>query len=93
MFLIHQCQPVSCGSVSLESSYEKVGECVYASTLLYEYEGSGLKALTAEAPCFSWRLAYSEVCDSIANEMSTTFCSFIEHWFQASYIEDVAFIS
>lgn len=52
--------PVSCGSVSLESSYEKVGECVYASTLLYEYEGSGLKALTAEAPCFSWRLAYSE---------------------------------
>ncbi|KAJ8436889.1 hypothetical protein Cgig2_017314 [Carnegiea gigantea] len=52
--------PVSCGNVSLESSYEKVGECVYTSTLLYEYEGFRLKALTAKAPCFSWRLAYSE---------------------------------
>jgi len=81
MFLFYQCQPVSCGNVSLESSYEKVHECVYTSTLLYEYEGFGWKALTAKAPYFSWRLTYSEVCDCFANEMSSAF--FIGHWFQA----------
>ncbi|EXB83848.1 hypothetical protein L484_023455 [Morus notabilis] len=33
----------SCGSVSLESSYEKAARCIYSSTLLYEYGGLDLK--------------------------------------------------
>ncbi|XP_056693691.1 uncharacterized membrane protein At1g16860 isoform X2 [Spinacia oleracea] len=54
--------PVSCGDVSLETSYEKVGRCVYTSTLLYEYIGFGFKALNVKQP-FLWRLADSErVC-------------------------------
>ncbi|CAK9167032.1 unnamed protein product [Ilex paraguariensis] len=51
---------VSCGSVSLESSYEKVTRCVYTSTLLYESGGLGLKPADATGSCFLWRLAYSE---------------------------------
>lgn len=58
--LFYSCQPVSCGDIALESSYEKVGRCVYTSTLLYEYEGFGFKSLNAKQPCFLWRLAYSE---------------------------------
>ncbi|KAD7117979.1 hypothetical protein E3N88_05247 [Mikania micrantha] len=30
---------VTCGSVPLESSFQKVGRCVYVSTELYEYKG------------------------------------------------------
>ncbi|XP_021748725.1 uncharacterized membrane protein At1g16860-like [Chenopodium quinoa] len=52
--------PVSCGEVSLESSYENVGGCVYTSTLLYEYQGFGFKAFNLKQPCFLWRLAFSE---------------------------------
>ncbi|XP_019107632.2 uncharacterized membrane protein At1g16860 isoform X2 [Beta vulgaris subsp. vulgaris] len=55
--LVHITGPVSCADVCLESSYEKVGGCVYTSTLLYEYEGFGLNA---KQPCFLWKLAYSE---------------------------------
>lgn len=60
IIFVCSCQPVSCADVCLESSYEKVGGCVYTSTLLYEYEGFGLNA---KQPCFLWKLAYSEVCD------------------------------
>ncbi|XP_027108553.1 uncharacterized membrane protein At1g16860-like isoform X1 [Coffea arabica] len=50
----------SCGSVSLESSYEKVNQCIYTSTLLYEFEEPGLKPIDDMKSCFQWRLAYSE---------------------------------
>ncbi|GMH21761.1 hypothetical protein Nepgr_023603 [Nepenthes gracilis] len=52
--------PVSCGNISLESSYEKVSRCIYTSTLLYEYKGFGLRDLDANEACFLWKLAYSE---------------------------------
>ncbi|KAK9743208.1 hypothetical protein RND81_03G224400 [Saponaria officinalis] len=52
--------PVSCGNVSLESSYERVSKCVYTSTLLYEYHGFGFTMLDANVPSFLWRLAYLE---------------------------------
>ncbi|OIS97390.1 putative membrane protein [Nicotiana attenuata] len=52
---------VSCGNVSLESSYEKVGRCVYTSTLLFECGELGLKPVDVKESCFRWRLAYSEV--------------------------------
>ncbi|XP_059312412.1 uncharacterized membrane protein At1g16860-like [Lycium ferocissimum] len=51
---------VSCGNVSLESSYEKVGRCVYTSTLLFECGQLGLKTVDVKESCFGWRLAYSE---------------------------------
>ncbi|CAN4108477.1 unnamed protein product [Withania somnifera] len=51
---------VSCGNVSLESSYENVGRCVYTSTLLFECGELGLKPVDVKESCFGWRLAYSE---------------------------------
>ncbi|WKA05734.1 hypothetical protein VitviT2T_023682 [Vitis vinifera] len=51
---------VSCGNISLESSYEKATRCIYTSTLLYEYPGLGLKLADAKVPCFGWGLAYCE---------------------------------
>ncbi|KAL3536668.1 hypothetical protein ACH5RR_000034 [Cinchona calisaya] len=51
---------VSCGSVSLESSYEKVNRCIYTSTLLYEFEEPGMRPSYVRESCFLWRMAYSE---------------------------------
>ncbi|KAI4328957.1 hypothetical protein L6164_021267 [Bauhinia variegata] len=50
----------TCGGVSLESSYEKATRCVYASTLLYECGGFGLRPAKINKSCFGWNLAYSE---------------------------------
>ncbi|XP_077248460.1 putative membrane protein At1g16860 [Tasmannia lanceolata] len=50
----------SCGSLSLESSYEKVPRCVYTSTLLYEYRGFGSNSTIVNGQCFQWSLAHSE---------------------------------
>ncbi|XP_031493752.1 uncharacterized membrane protein At1g16860-like [Nymphaea colorata] len=47
----------TCGSVALESSYEKAARCVYTSTSLYEY--GGLASLF-NGGWSIWRLAYSE---------------------------------
>lgn len=50
----------SCEDLSLESSYEKVGRCVYTSTLLYEYNGFGSKLTNPSSRYFKWNLAYVE---------------------------------
>lgn len=50
----------SCGTIYLESSYEKVPRCVYTSTLLYEFLGFGSKLADFKGRCFQWNLAYSE---------------------------------
>ncbi|XP_022924397.1 uncharacterized membrane protein At1g16860-like [Cucurbita moschata] len=50
----------SCGSVSLESSYEKASGCIYASTSLYEYRGMSLVFQKVTQPYCGWKLAYSE---------------------------------
>ncbi|KAJ4954028.1 hypothetical protein NE237_030860 [Protea cynaroides] len=50
----------SCGSIPLESSYERVPRCFYTSTLLYEYIGFRLKAASSDHRCLQWTLAYSE---------------------------------
>ncbi|XP_050236155.1 uncharacterized membrane protein At1g16860-like [Mercurialis annua] len=50
----------SCGSVSLESSYERAPRCIYSSTLLYEYGGFGFKKKGANRSCFQWSLTYCE---------------------------------
>ncbi|KAH7578094.1 hypothetical protein JRO89_XS01G0339800 [Xanthoceras sorbifolium] len=51
----------SCGSVYLESSYEKATRCIYTSTLLYEYGRLGLKPVDVNKACFQWGLAYCEL--------------------------------
>ncbi|GAY39910.1 hypothetical protein CUMW_047990 [Citrus unshiu] len=51
----------SCGSVSLESSYEKATRCIYTSTLLYENRRLGLKPVNVNKSCCQWSLAYCEV--------------------------------
>ncbi|KAF5733279.1 hypothetical protein HS088_TW17G00821 [Tripterygium wilfordii] len=50
----------SCGSVSLESSYEKAARCIYTSTCLYEYRGFNLSPANFNKSCFRWSLAYCE---------------------------------
>ncbi|XP_054783486.1 uncharacterized membrane protein At1g16860-like [Prosopis cineraria] len=50
----------TCGSVSLESSYEKATRCVYASTLLYECRGFSMRPVNINKSCFRWNLAYCE---------------------------------
>ncbi|TYJ12867.1 hypothetical protein E1A91_A10G010400v1 [Gossypium mustelinum] len=51
---------VTCGSIPLESSYQKVARCVYVSTELYEYKGWGGKSSNPKHRCFSWGCSYSE---------------------------------
>ena len=54
-------QVVTCGSIPLETSFQKVQRCVYASSELYEYRGCGVKPANAKQRWFSWGCTYSEV--------------------------------
>lgn len=45
---------VTCGSIPLESSYQRVPRCVYVSTELHEYKGCGGKPANPKHRCFSW---------------------------------------
>ncbi|CAL0309107.1 unnamed protein product [Lupinus luteus] len=51
---------VTCGSIPLESSYQRVPRCVYVSTELYEYKGLDGKSANSKHRCFSWGSRYSE---------------------------------
>ncbi|XP_050212393.1 uncharacterized membrane protein At1g16860 [Mercurialis annua] len=51
---------VTCGSIPLESSYQRVSRCVYVSTELYEYREWGGKPANAKHHFFSWGSRYSE---------------------------------
>ncbi|EOY28855.1 Ubiquitin-specific protease family C19-related protein isoform 1 [Theobroma cacao] len=51
---------VTCGSIPLESSYQRVPRCVYVSTELYEYKGWGGKSANPKHHCFSWGCRHSE---------------------------------
>ncbi|KAG9452592.1 hypothetical protein H6P81_005496 [Aristolochia fimbriata] len=50
----------SCGSLSVESSYEKVSRCIYTSTKLYEYRGIISKLAKISSRTFGWTLAFQE---------------------------------
>nr|CAD1844491.1 unnamed protein product [Ananas comosus var. bracteatus] len=50
----------SCGDVSLVSSYEKVGRCVYTSTLFYKYSGCLPMLANSKIRCLRWDLASVE---------------------------------
>ncbi|KAJ7963451.1 Ubiquitin-specific protease family C19-related protein [Quillaja saponaria] len=66
----------TCGSVSLESSYEKATRYIYASTLLYEYRGFGMtpnNTIYTNNSCFGWNLTYCERCSTdfyVTDQMS-----------------------
>ncbi|BAT87520.1 hypothetical protein LR48_Vigan09g196100 [Vigna angularis] len=51
---------VTCGSIPLESSYQRIPRCVYVSTELYEYKGLGGKSANPKHSCFTWGSRYSE---------------------------------
>ncbi|KAJ7525005.1 hypothetical protein O6H91_17G032000 [Diphasiastrum complanatum] len=51
---------VTCGSVPLESSYQKVNRCIYTSTLLREYRSSSSKPANEKQLRFSWALRHLE---------------------------------
>ncbi|KAK8629549.1 hypothetical protein V6N13_078384 [Hibiscus sabdariffa] len=51
---------VTCGSIPLESSYQRVSRCVYVSTELYEYRGWGGKSANPKHRYFSWGCRHSE---------------------------------
>ncbi|PKI37403.1 hypothetical protein CRG98_042189 [Punica granatum] len=51
---------VTCGSIPLESSYQRQPRCVYVSTELYEYRGWGGKSANPEHRFFSWGIRHSE---------------------------------
>ncbi|KAG2688503.1 hypothetical protein I3760_09G098300 [Carya illinoinensis] len=64
---------VTCGSIPLESSYQRVPRCVYVSTELYEYKGCGGKSAHPKHRCFSWGSRYSEkyVADFYISDFQT----------------------
>ncbi|KAJ6737886.1 hypothetical protein OIU74_002943 [Salix koriyanagi] len=51
---------VTCGSIPLESSYQRVPRCVYVSTELYEFRGLGGKSAHSKHRFFSWGSRHSE---------------------------------
>ncbi|CDP04466.1 unnamed protein product [Coffea canephora] len=51
---------VTCGSIPLESSFQRVPRCVYTSTVLHEYRGWGGKSANAKHRFFSWGCRHSE---------------------------------
>lgn len=58
-------QVVTCGSVPLESSYQKVNRCIYTSTSLYEYRQFSMKPAAQQHRYRKWSLRHMEVsgCD------------------------------
>ncbi|KAK1424298.1 hypothetical protein QVD17_19625 [Tagetes erecta] len=51
---------VTCGSIPLESSFQKVERCVYVSTELFEHRRGRGKSAVAKLCCLSWGCSNSE---------------------------------
>ncbi|KAF5760530.1 putative uncharacterized membrane protein [Helianthus annuus] len=62
---------VTCGSIPLESSFQKVERCVYVSTELFEHKRGRGKSPVANHCCFSWGCSNSEkyVADFYISDM------------------------
>ncbi|KAH9780300.1 hypothetical protein KPL71_008026 [Citrus sinensis] len=73
----------SCGSVSLESSYEKATRCIYTSTLLHENRRLGLKPVNVNKSCCQLSLAYCEVCKFFDYNLAyCEVCKFFDYNFE-----------
>ena len=63
--LLYACfQIVTCASVPLKSSFQKVSRCVYTSCGLYEYRNLNSNTTIPNHKMFTWGLRYMEVCGS-----------------------------
>ncbi|GAB2298938.1 hypothetical protein Dimus_033014 [Dionaea muscipula] len=64
---------VTCGSIPLESSFQRVPRCVYVSTELHEYKGWGGKSANPRHRFFTWGCRYSEkyVADFYVSDRNT----------------------
>jgi hypothetical protein len=51
---------VTCGSLQLESSYQRVKRCAYISTSLYEYRGYNAKKARDKHRHYTWGLRHLE---------------------------------
>ncbi|KAG8365369.1 hypothetical protein BUALT_Bualt18G0097500 [Buddleja alternifolia] len=51
---------VTCGSIPLETSFQRVPRCAYVSTELFEYRGCGGKPANDKHRFFSWGCIHSE---------------------------------
>ncbi|CAH2080408.1 unnamed protein product [Thlaspi arvense] len=63
---------VTCGSIPLESSFQRVPRCVYVSTELYEYRGCGGKSANPKHRFFSWDVGIKRL-----NSTFNCLCGFI----------------
>lgn len=63
----------TCGSIALESSFQRVPRCVYVSTELYEYRGCGVQPANSKHRYFSWGCRHSEkyVADFYVSDFHT----------------------
>ncbi|XP_058201104.1 uncharacterized membrane protein At1g16860-like [Rhododendron vialii] len=66
---------VTCGSIPLESSFQKVPRCVYVSTKLYEYRGWRGKSAKPKHRFFSWGCRHVEkyVADFYVSDFQSGF--------------------
>ncbi|WOG86183.1 hypothetical protein DCAR_0205384 [Daucus carota subsp. sativus] len=64
---------VTCGSVPLETSFQKISRCVYVSTELLEYRGLSGKPANSKHRFFSWgcRSAERHVADFYISDFQT----------------------
>ncbi|PHT31013.1 hypothetical protein CQW23_27350 [Capsicum baccatum] len=64
---------VTCGSIPLETSFQRIPRCVYASTELLEYKGWAGKSAHPRHRCFSWGRRHSEkhVADFYISDFQT----------------------
>ncbi|XP_047332530.1 uncharacterized membrane protein At1g16860-like [Impatiens glandulifera] len=64
---------VTCGSVPLETSFQKVSRCVYVSTELYEYKGLCGNSENPKQRCLSWGCRHAEryVADFYISDFQT----------------------
>uniref|UniRef100_A0A453CJL3 Uncharacterized protein n=1 Tax=Aegilops tauschii subsp. strangulata TaxID=200361 RepID=A0A453CJL3_AEGTS len=56
---------VSCGDISLISSYEKVENCVYTSTLLRKCGRWGSEVANPKNNCSRWKLTHAEMQNQV----------------------------
>ncbi|KAH7315873.1 hypothetical protein KP509_21G069000 [Ceratopteris richardii] len=76
---------VTCGSIPLETSYQKVPRCVYTSSGLYEYMYFKGKPASANHLSFTWGLRHLEASVMLENNLPVhfpvvTFLVFITAW-------------
>ncbi|CAM6093885.1 unnamed protein product [Calypogeia fissa] len=88
---------VTCGSVPLESSYQKVSRCLYTSTGLYEYRGLFSKPANRNHRWFTWGVRHMErhVVDFYISDFQTGMRALVKAGFGARitpYVQEIAVV-